>query len=136
MDAISQFAPNCDFDSVIDIGCACGDLLDCFIGIKINRAVGMDFGKWDGNRQGTVSKYRIQTFYHYRIPSRDSSFDLVLAMEVLYYLSKQDLETVNEIKRVAAPGGLVVVSVALGDDTILYRKFSVYLTLVFAFAAL
>ena len=44
VDAISQFAPNCDFDSVIDIGCACGDFTHIVSSkFKINRAVGMDF---------------------------------------------------------------------------------------------
>jgi len=120
LDAISQFAPRCDFDSVIDIGCACADFTDIVSSkFKISRAVGMDFvasGMEIGKARYPYIEFILASLP--KIPSSDSSFDLVLAMEVLYYLSKQDLEeSVKEIKRVASPGGVIVVSVSLGDDT-------------------
>lgn len=95
--------------SILDIGCGPGVLLnklqvelkcECF-GLDIS-TVAIELLK-GMNISGVVARLP-------EIPFKDSSFDTVIATEVLEHLENPS-ETLNQMKRVAKPGGLLICSV-------------------------
>ena len=102
--------------AILDIGCALGDFTTMvhylnptnkIYGIDISqRAVDYVSGKypWLQAKVGALPA----------IPFSDESFDLVVALEVLYYLNVKEREkAVRDIKRVLKDGGYLFLSVVL-----------------------
>ena len=60
------------------------------------------------------------------LPFSSASFDIVYASHVLEHI-KQDLQTINEIKRVLVPGGISILPVPIiGASTIEYSELNPY----------
>jgi ubiquinone/menaquinone biosynthesis C-methylase UbiE len=117
LDLIKSAQPGRIYRSILDVGCACGDFTaDVVREFGAGEAVGIDFAP-------SGLKIARQRYPHIKfveaalpdLPVHDAQADLVLVMEVLYYLSDTDLNrSVVELARVVKSGGLVVISINLG----------------------
>jgi SAM-dependent methyltransferase len=103
--------------AMLDVGCASGTLTSR-IARKFNfsRAIGIDFVDTvleEGRRHYPDVEFCAGTLPN--LAFDDQTFDLVIASEVLYYLTPTARgDAVNEIVRVLAPGGHVLITAALG----------------------
>jgi ubiquinone/menaquinone biosynthesis C-methylase UbiE len=65
--------------------------------------------------------YLIQGDYT-MLPFKDESFDVVFALEILYYLEDYNI-CLKEIYRILKNNGYLIISVALGEDYLDWNKF-------------
>lgn len=115
--AIDTYGGSAGYHTLVDIGCACGDFTAAVANKFSVAGIGLDFVR-DGLLIGRerYPSLRFVTAKLPEIPLRDSTADMVMVMEVLYYLSEAELvESVCNIRRVVEVGGTVVVSITLGD---------------------
>ena len=104
--------------AILDIGCALGDFTAKVYQLNPrNRVYGVDISqravdyvskkyRWLQAKVGALPN----------IPFPNDSFDLVIALEVLYYLNNEDREkAVKDIKRVLRNGGYLLLSGVLDD---------------------
>lgn len=131
--ALREFAPGKSYKTIVDIGCACGDfsakLLAEFPGSSVS---GIDFVQ--EGLDVAKDRYPDVNFINGAlplIPVKEDTADLLVLMEVLYYLSNEDLDrTIQELKRVGVSGSIVLVSITLGhgmnkiDDLEIKKLFS------------
>lgn len=94
---------------VLDVGCGAGHLMRLLRDRKRANVTGLDFSSW------ACERLRAEGFDAVvgslpRIPFPDGSFDVVIATEVLEHLDRPE-RTLEEMARVAKPGGLLMVSV-------------------------
>lgn len=77
-------------------------------------ARGSFFVEVSGRAAGALRRAggRVARVSDWRLPFRDASFDVVLALEVLEHV-EEDVRMLRELVRVLRPGGLVVISVPL-----------------------
>lgn len=93
---------------ILDVGCGTGSNLSAFA--ELGRATGIDASP-DAlaycRKRGveTVSLAEIE-----RLPFADATFDVVTAMDVLEH-TDDDLEALEELRRVCKPGGLLLATV-------------------------
>jgi ubiquinone/menaquinone biosynthesis C-methylase UbiE len=104
--------------TIVDAGCACGDfsaLVDA--ALPGWRVVGLDF-VWQGLVEGHA-RYPNLRLVQGRLPDLPfgtGGVDVVVCMEVLYYLERDALaRAIREVARVLAPGGYLLVGTTLGD---------------------
>ena len=94
---------------LLDVGCGPGVLLNQLRTERRCKCFGLDFSSVaisllrGTDIPGVVARLP-------QMPFKDSSFDTVIATEVLEHLEKPS-ETLNEMKRVAKAGGLLICSV-------------------------
>lgn len=108
---------------VLDIGCGLGDLTKKVWALDPkNDIAGIDISENAINRiSGAVKKegYQNLKFRVGSLPSlnfKDQSLDLILCLEVLYYLNDEDRKrSITEIKRTLKPGGYLLLSGGLDD---------------------
>ena len=97
---------------VLDVGCGSG-LFFSQIGTQVSMIVGVDFSRKLLLKARDEAKKLRNAFVLRadadRLPFRECFFDTVFAFTVLQNLPKP-LETLDELKRVAKPGGSVVVT--------------------------
>ena len=98
---------------ILDIGCALGDFTKRVWQLDPkNEIYGIDISE---NAIARVSKeYPNMKFKVESLPElsfRDNSFDLILCLEVLYYLNAEDrIKSLENIRRVLKPGGYLLFS--------------------------
>jgi len=98
---------------ILDIGCALGDFTKRVWQLDPkNEIYGIDISE---NAIARVSKeYPNMKFKVESLPKlsfRDNSFDLILCLEVLYYLNAEDrIKSLENIRRVLKPGGYLLFS--------------------------
>ena len=98
---------------ILDIGCALGDFTKRVWQLDPkNEIYGIDISE---NAIAKVSKeYPNMKFKVESLPKlsfRDNSFDLILCLEVLYYLNAEDrIKSLENIRRVLKPGGYLLFS--------------------------
>ena len=98
---------------ILDIGCALGDFTKRVWQLDPkNEIYGIDISE---NAIAMVSKeYPNMKFKVESLPElsfRDNSFDLILCLEVLYYLNAEDrIKSLENIRRVLKPGGYLLFS--------------------------
>lgn len=88
-------------DRVLEIGCAKGFLLVEFLSLGM-KVAGLDLSEYAIRSSHPTVKGRIQLGDSIHLPFRDSSFDLVVAKEVLPHIPADGLNVaINECMRVA-----------------------------------
>jgi dolichol-phosphate mannosyltransferase len=89
-------------DRVLDIGCGSSVIIQ-----SLNNAVGMDvsMGKLRFLRRRGIELVRGSAF---SLPFRDDAFDCVISSQVIEHIPYDDV-LFTEIKRVLAPGGLLII---------------------------
>lgn len=102
---------------MLDIGCGTGHMTELIRReLGFASAIGLDFV--DGLQTRFFHHYPNVEFRAGALPTLDfpaHSFDLVVAAEVLYYLSTDDRQrAVDEISRVLRPGGVLLFASAIG----------------------
>jgi SAM-dependent methyltransferase len=118
-DAVAQIASALARDALLDIGCATGVLtarLATRFGFR--RAVGVDFlaAVLDEARR-LFPSLELHEAQLPELPFEDGSFDLVVASEVLYYLTPEARsKAIGEVARVLRPGGYLLFTSALGSS--------------------
>jgi ubiquinone/menaquinone biosynthesis C-methylase UbiE len=117
LDALHGVAGELKRDALLDLGCAAGDLT-ALIGqhFRFRRTVGVDFVAdvlERGRNRFPSIEFRQGALPEIGFP--DGSFDLVIASEVLYYLTEAARrQAVEEIHRVLRPGGFLLFTAVLG----------------------
>jgi SAM-dependent methyltransferase len=117
-EAVAQVASALARDALLDIGCATGVLtarLATRFGFR--RAVGVDFlaTVLDEGRR-LFPSLELHEAQLPEMPFEDASFDLVVASEVLYYLTPEARsKAISEVVRVLRPGGYLLFTSALGS---------------------
>ena len=104
---------------VLDIGCAQGDFLSKVVGkTNAEKAIGLDFIMkvvQDGRKKYPNFNFIVSELPE--IPAEDGKIDLVIASEVLYYLSESDRKiAIDNIYRVLDPEGILFFTSALGGN--------------------
>lgn len=104
-------------DAMLDVGCAAGDLTALLAErLGFREATGIDFVP--AVVEQAKARFPGLSFRTGALPAidlADASFDLVVASEVLYYLTEPArLEAMAEIARVLRPGGVLLFTAALG----------------------
>jgi len=120
IESIIKYSGGKKFNTFVDIGSACGDFTDLiYQNLDIEIGIGLDFIR-DGLVIGD-QRYTRPFFAEAKLPDlpiKNDIADLVLAMEVLYYLSEVELnQAIKNICRVTNVEGYVVVSVTLGNGS-------------------
>ncbi|HYL59911.1 MAG TPA: class I SAM-dependent methyltransferase [Candidatus Acidoferrales bacterium] len=106
--------------AVLDVGCGNGTYLAEFAeAVGVRRLVGADLtaAMLLEARRRTPAKCSLVCADAWRLPFRARAFDFVFASHVLPFVADLD-ETVAEIARCLAPGGLLVATRQGGDSTI------------------
>jgi len=95
---------------VLDVGCGTG-LMESFLNNKFKSLVGVDIA-FDAIQKAKQSGLNTQ-FIHYdgkKLPFSNNEFDVVFACCVFHHIPPmQRFDTVKDMYRVVAPGGLVVI---------------------------
>ena len=110
---LKQFSDN--YGSMLDIGCSQGqftislqDIASSVIAIDISKLAIQRAKK----KYSDYKKIRFEVGNLPLLKYNNEQFDLVLALEVLYYLEKEDrVESLKEIKRVLKKDGFLLISV-------------------------
>ena len=92
---------------VLEVGCGTGRGLG-YLAARAQRIVGVDYGQ-DNIQQAKHhygSRIELMVLDAQKLPFRDNSFDVVLAMEVIYYFAHLD-SFLKECRRVLADDGLL-----------------------------
>lgn len=102
---------------IVEIGCGAGHLLDQVRArYPGSRATGYDFVQSvikDANDRFSGSRFEVASLPE--VPETESSVDLMLASEVLYYLSPDNREkTMKNVYRALRPGGWFAITSATG----------------------
>lgn len=119
MNALEKFGPQLERHDLIDLGCATGELT-ALVSRRMGfaRAVGVDFVPEvleAGRALFPEIAFREGALPEASFP--DASFDLVIASEVLYYLTPEARDlAVAEIARILRPGGFLLFTAALGPS--------------------
>jgi len=110
---LKSILPTKEKIKILDIGCALGDFTKRVWQLDPkNEIYGIDISE---NAIARVSKeYPNMKFKVESLPKlsfRDNSFDLILCLEVLYYLNAEDrIKSLENIRRVLKPGGYLLFS--------------------------
>jgi len=110
---LKSILPTKEKIKILDIGCALGDFTKRVWQLDPkNEIYGIDISE---NAIAKVSKeYPNMKFKVESLPKlsfRDNSFDLILCLEVLYYLNAEDrIKSLENIRRVLKPGGYLLFS--------------------------
>jgi len=104
---------------IVDIGCACGDftyrLANTFQSSKI---IGMDL--INRGLEEARKRYPKQIFLKSALPNiplANESMDVVVCMEVLYYLKEDSyLLALKDISRILKPKGYLLISTTIGEN--------------------
>lgn len=114
-------------ETVLDVGCAHGKVLDTIAPKHAGRLIGVDVvgDTFDFyHRVVGDNRYGIE-FYQAGLPNldiiEDHSVDCVLALFMLYHVEDVG-ESLAEIARILAPGGMVVVATSGEGNKLLHRK--------------
>lgn len=98
---------------ILDFGCGYGRLLNELAANGYNETIGIDIApKMIERGKYETPELNLNTFDGKNIPFKDNSFDAVIVFAVLTSIPKDEdqLEILNEIKRVLKPNGLLYVS--------------------------
>lgn len=130
LQTLKHFSDN--YTSILDIGCSQGqfttvlqDIASNIIAIDISeRAIQRAKEKYGG-----CKKIRFEVGSLPLLKYNNEQFDLVLALEVLYYLEKEErIKALKEIKRVLKKDGFLLISVNIGNPP--YFKIDEFYNLV------
>ncbi len=105
--------------NLLDVGCATGVLTAAVARrFKFEQVVGLDFVKsMILKTASNFEQFKFVSGSLPHLPFTSNYFDLVIASEVLYYLSDDKrLIALEEINRVLKPGGCVLFSSVLGES--------------------
>ena len=102
-----------DTTSYLDVGCGCGTALG-EIGTEFALPVGMDISMTALAIAGSRVATPLVAGDAWRLPFADGSVDLVTYLDVLEHV-RNDLECIEECRRVLRPGGYIVVSAPAMD---------------------
>lgn len=119
VEAIRAYETN--YESVLDIGCGIGILGDLIRKeLNVSKYVGTDISQKAidyANSLGTKSCFYEQSELP-RVPFESNYFDLVLLVEVLYYLSTEDRQrAVENVILTMKPGGVLCISGSIANET-------------------
>lgn len=131
---LDSVASNLGRNALLDVGCATGALTERIRDrYSFQRAVGVDFvSEVVEMGRETFPEVEFQEATLPVLPFGDEEFDLVVASEVLYYLTPlAQSQALQEMARVLKMGGYLLISSALGGDyftptearTLLERQF-------------
>lgn len=109
-----------DGDSVLDLGCGNGRLLDLFRG-KIVNYIGVDnserlieiaINKFSNSNFQFSVKPKFIVADVFRLPFKDGSFNKVFSIAVLHHIPSKEYRTLflSEIKRVLKPEGILILT--------------------------
>lgn len=103
---------------ILDVGCGLGEFSAAMAAVHpANRVVGVELSEAavsQAREAHTELEFRVGSLPDLPVP--DAAFDLVTALEVLYYLDAADRRAaVQELRRVLRPGGHLAFSSALDD---------------------
>ncbi len=114
---LQEHIPLSDSYYILDLGCAGGDFLDLvYKTLKSRLAIGLDF----------ITKIIHQGHYRYPdlnfavaslpdIPLQNASVNIVIASEILYYLTeKEQKRTIQNIHNILIPGGYLFFTSVIG----------------------
>jgi len=96
---------------VLDIACGEGYGTN-LLARRAERVVGMDLSRkavWHATQRYRRPNLRFKIGDGQRIPAEDQAFDLVVSFETIEHLPQPEL-FLSEVKRVLAPGGILVIS--------------------------
>lgn len=118
LQTLKQFSDNDKYSSVLDIGCSQGQFTAMLQGIASNISA-IDISEMAIQRAkekyDDCKKIRFEVGSLPSLKYGNEQFDLVLALEVLYYLEKEErIKALKEIKRVMKKDGFLLISVNIG----------------------
>ncbi len=102
--------------SILDAGCGAGKLLEELAQIYQGRAVGIDFSPISLKLCKERSIKKLVNSSVSELPFKDSSFDAVVSLDVLYHKGvASDVAALKEFCRVLKDGGIVILNLAAYD---------------------
>jgi 2-polyprenyl-3-methyl-5-hydroxy-6-metoxy-1,4-benzoquinol methylase len=110
---VARLLPAAGVLRVLDVGCGIGELTEMIAGRRY-KTYALDLG-FDSIRRASAKFRKINInvpFVQgdvYRLPFQDSSFDAVVASEIIEHLDRPQ-DAIREIARVVRPGGCFVLS--------------------------
>lgn len=120
---------------LVDVGCGTGVLTDLLrVRLSAQTAIGLDFTEEAISRgRDKYPKVDFRNSTLPTIPLPPSSVDMLLASEVVYYLTPDgQSEFFANARRVLRPGGVILIASALGDEYLSEGEISKHLSTGFS----
>jgi SAM-dependent methyltransferase len=115
---ISVLPKDFEYDSVVEIGCATGELIANFPGARIKRRMGFDLSSM--NIDAATARFPNTTFHVGDFRSFPEQFDIVILSDILEHVS----DDLHFLKDAANLGGLLLINLPLEKClTNLFRKY-------------
>ncbi len=112
-----------NFQTALDVGCGDGRGLDWFLRYDVERSIGLDISLPALHRYAEKGLHPSVSLVHAGILDLDyraEAFDLILAIESLYYLDTRYEEGLSRLAKALKPGGMLLCSLPDPEACLLY----------------